>query len=284
VTVIARERVEKGILRLTLDRPDVHNAIDQRVIDELDAALAEAEKDSELRVLILRGRGRSFSAGHDLSLKPRDEGGLLRPPEAEARWRYEWSDFYGKTMRLKAFPKPTIAEVRGHCLAAGLSLALACDLLFADETAQFGDPVLRMGALGAEALLLPWSVGVRRAKQMVFTGRSIDATTAAAWGLVNDVVPAARLEERVLEVARDIASAPPFAVQLMKRSLDAVSDEMGMQRVLEHHFDLHVLAHVTRESMDIMNSPDRPKKASEFVKWRDAAHEQRGGTDSDERQ
>lgn len=275
--VVRSEHLDSGITRISLDRPAVHNAIDQSVIDELDAALTAAEADPELRVVILRGNGTSFSAGHDLALKPREEGGLSRPPEAEERWRYERASFFQKTMRLKTFPKPTIAEVRGHCLAAGLVYALACDLVFADPTARFGDPVLRMGALGAEVLLLPWAIGVRRSKQMLLTGRPIDAGTAAAWGLVNAVIPADELEGAVLQVARDIAAVPPFAAELMKRSLDAVSDEMGMQRALDHHFDLHVLAHATRASMEIMNSPDRPTQASDFVKRRDAGFEKRGG-------
>lgn len=280
--VVRSERLEGGITRITLDRPAVHNAIDQHVIDELDAALTVAEADAGLRVIVLRGNGPSFSAGHDLALKPRDEGGLLRPAEAEERWRYEHEEFFRKTMRLKEFAKPTIAEVRGHCLAAGLSLALACDLVFADPTARFGDPVLRMGALGSEILLLPWAVGVRRAKQMMLTGRSIDAETAAAWGLVNAVVPAERLEETVLSAARDIAALPPFAAELMKRSLDAVSEEMGMGRALDHHFDLHVLTHATRASMEIMNSGERPKKASDFVRRRDAGLDQGGGKKGDQ--
>ncbi len=278
--VVRSERLEGGITRIALDRPAVHNAIDQAVIDELDAALTAADADPDLRVVVLRGNGPSFSAGHDLKLRPREEGGLSRPPEAEERWRYEHEAFFRKTMRLKAFPKPTIAEVRGHCLAAGLAYALACDLVFADPTARFGDPVLRMGALGSEVLLLPWAVGVRRAKQMHFTGRPIDAETAAAWGLVNAVVPVEKLEETVLEAARDIAALPPFAAELMKRSLDAVSDEMGMGRALDHHFDLHVLTHATRASLEIMNGPERPTKASDFVKRRDAGFDIGGGKSS----
>lgn len=262
--------VDDGVCTVLLDRPRVHNAQNETMLVELDRALSFVEAASEVRVLILGGAGRSFSSGHDLAVATTEGTALSRPAEAEARWLYERERFFDQAMRIWDFPKPTIARVQGHCLAAGLVLASVCDLVVAADDARFGDPVLRMGAISAEVLVLPWIVGVHQAKRMLFTGEPVDARTAHAWGLVTDVVERGDLDVATTRIARQVASMPPFALRMLKRSLNRSVDARGLRVALESHFDVHVLGHMTTEAHRLLEPSDRGEiSVREFVRRRD---------------
>lgn len=262
--------LREDVCTIVLDRPRVHNAQNETMLVELDAALTIAEAAPEIRVVVLAGAGKSFSAGHDLSLAPSDREALSRPSAAEERWEYERKRFYDQALRLWDFPKPTVARVQGHCLAAGLVLASVCDVVVAAADAKFGDPVLRMGAISAEVLILPWIVGVHQAKRMLFTGEPVDARTAYAWGLVTDVVAAAELEAATTRIAKQIASMPPFAIRMLKRSINRTIEAQGLRVALDSHFDTHVLGHVTEEAHKFLEPGDRGKiSVREFVQRRD---------------
>lgn len=268
--------VEDGVCTVLLDRPRVHNAQNETMLLELDRALSFAEEASDVRVLIVGGAGKSFSSGHDLAIAPTDGTALSRPAEAEARWLYERERFFDQAIRIWDFPKPTVARVQGHCLAAGLVLASMCDLVVAADDAKFGDPVLRMGAISAEVLVLPWIVGIHQAKRMLFTGEPVDARTAHAWGLVTDVVERADLDAAAMRIARQIASMPPFALRMLKRSINRSVDARGLRVALESHFDVHVLGHMTTEAYRLLEPSDRGEiSVREFVRRRDRAS---GGT------
>lgn len=271
-----RCEVEAGVCTILLDRPGVHNAQNETMLVELDAALAFAASAPAVRVVVLGGTGRSFSSGHDLSLAPKDGAPLSRPAGAEDRWRYERERFYDQAVRLWELPKPTIARVQGHCLAAGLVLAGMCDLVIAAEDATFGDPVLRMGAISSEVLILPWIVGVHRAKRMLFTGEPIDARTALAWGLVTDVVPVADLDAATARVAKVVGGMPPFAIRMLKRSINRTVESQGLRAALEGHFDAHVLGHMTEEAHARLEPADRGDlSVRDFVRRRDEGFEDR---------
>jgi enoyl-CoA hydratase len=232
------------VRRITLNRAEMRNAQSQQMLDELDAAFEAARLDSATRVVVLAANGPHFSAGHDLKQAQAERAEFT----VEERWAYEEQRYFGYCMRIWDFPKPTIAQVQGGCIAAGLMLANMCDLIVAGEDAFFSDPVTHtMGAASLEVLIHPWVLGLRQAKEMLFTGERISAQQAREFGMVNRVVANDRLGDDTLALAQRIAKAPPFAVQLLKKSLNRSMDVQGMRQALSAHFDVHQLSHVTEE-------------------------------------
>ena len=232
------------VRRITLNRAEMRNAQSQQMLDELDAAFEAARLDSATRVVVLAANGPHFSAGHDLKQAQAERAEFT----VEERWAYEEQRYFGYCMRIWDFPKPTIAQVQGGCIAAGLMLANMCDLIVAGEDAFFSDPVTHtMGAASLEVLIHPWVLGLRQAKEMLFTGERISAQQAREFGMVNRVVANDRLGEDTLALAQRIAKAPPFAMQLLKKSLNRSMDVQGMRQALSAHFDVHQLSHVTEE-------------------------------------
>lgn len=232
------------VRRITLNRAEMRNAQSQQMLDELDAAFEAARLDSATRVVVLAANGPHFSAGHDLKQAQAERAEFT----VEERWAYEEQRYFGYCMRIWDFPKPTIAQVQGGCIAAGLMLANMCDLIVASEDAFFSDPVTHtMGAASLEVLIHPWVLGLRQAKEMLFTGERISARQAREFGMVNRVVANDRLGEDTLALAQRIAKAPPFAMQLLKKSLNRSMDVQGMRQALSAHFDVHQLSHVTEE-------------------------------------
>ncbi len=232
------------VRRITLNRAEMRNAQSQQMLDELDAAFEAARLDSATRVVVLAANGPHFSAGHDLKQAQAERAEFT----VEERWAYEEQRYFGYCMRIWDFPKPTIAQVQGGCIAAGLMLANMCDLIVASEDAFFSDPVTHtMGAASLEVLIHPWVLGLRQAKEMLFTGERISAQQAREFGMVNRVVANDRLGEDTMALAQRIAKAPPFAMQLLKKSLNRSMDVQGMRQALSAHFDVHQLSHVTEE-------------------------------------
>lgn len=270
-------QVDEGIGKVILNRPGQRNAQNEALILELDDALKRAEADEQVRVIVLSGVGASFSAGHDMRLYKREDGSLYRAPNVEGRWDYERKMFYDKCLAIWDLPKPTIAQVQGHCLSAGLMLAGMCDMVIAADDAQFGDPVVRMGAASVELLLHPWLFGVRRAKEMLFTGDPINAQDALALGAVNRVVPRERLEQETLALAQRVAKMPPFAMRMTKYSLNRTMDFMGFRNALNAHFDVHQVAHATSEIQGLLDRARQEKDFKQFLADRDAPFNKEAG-------
>lgn len=232
------------VRRIYLNRPQLRNAQSQQMLDELDQAFDSARTDTATRVVVLGAKGPHFSAGHDLKQAQAERAEFT----VEERWAYEEQRYFGYCMRIWDFPKPTIAQVQGACIAAGLMLANMCDLIVASEDAFFSDPVTHtMGAASLEVLIHPWVMGLRQAKELLFTGERITAAQAREFGMVNRVVATDRLEDEAMAMAQRIAKAPPFAMQILKKSLNRSMDVQGMRQALSAHFDLHQLSHVTEE-------------------------------------
>jgi enoyl-CoA hydratase len=252
------ETLDEGrIARITLDRPGSRNAQNRGLLVELDAAFERAESDDGVRVVILRGAGGSFSAGHDLgtaeSVAEREPGPDQHPTYqcngaahggAEGRTRQEWHYYYENTRRWRDLRKPTVAEVHGNVLSAGLMLAWCCDLIVAAEGTVFADVVgTRLGMCGVEYFAHPWEFGPRKAKELLLTGDSLSADDAYALGMVSKVFPAAELSDRTLDFARRIAKVPTMAALLIKESVNQAQDAMGFPAALNAGFTLHQLNH-----------------------------------------
>src|SRR5262249_40963738 len=181
----------------------------------------EADADDAVRVVILAGAGKHFSSGHDLKAlvgeAEVDEWRAMRETP-EGKFRHEQVMYFGRCQKIYEIRKPTIAAVQGSCVAAGLMLACMCDLIVAADDAVFSNPVLRMTGAGVELLVEPWELGIRKAKEFLWTGDKIDAQEAWRLGLVNRVVPRDELMTRTHELSQRVALVPSATAQEVKAS------------------------------------------------------------------
>jgi enoyl-CoA hydratase/carnithine racemase len=218
-----------NICWITLNRPDQLNAIDDTILAELDKAFAAAEPDLEIKVVVIKGSGEAFSVGQDLASEEIKEV-ILPPTGISVPYKSLLETARRQTRRLEYLfnlAKPTIAQVHGYCTGLGFYLALACDLTIASEDSLFGDPALRMGILPQMPLPL-WLVGIKRAKELFFSGRYITAQEAEEWGLINKVVPQARLAQEVTNLAEGISLLHSDALAITKDSLNAAMESRGL--------------------------------------------------------
>ncbi|OZI53260.1 enoyl-CoA hydratase [Bordetella genomosp. 4] len=205
-----RLAITEGVATLWLARPDSRNALNVAMCQELTAACEALEKDNEVRVVVIRGEGAAFCAGADLK-----ERQGMSPAEMVAR-RVSGFTAYAA---IEAVSKPVIAAVHGPAFGSGCEIAAACDFVLASPAAVFKYPEVGWGTVGATQRL-PRIVGRRMAKELLFTGRLVDASEAAQLGLVNHVFDAETFDMRVREMATQIAAANPLTVKLTKRSID----------------------------------------------------------------
>jgi 2-(1,2-epoxy-1,2-dihydrophenyl)acetyl-CoA isomerase len=252
------ESVEDGVAVLTLNRPDRLNAMSRPMLDALLAALPRLAADHEVGAVVLTGAGRAFCAGGDVKAmaEGRESEGTTLEERAQAlRGRMEVSRW------LHEMPKPTIAMVRGAAAGAGLSLALACDLRVAGDTARFAPAFARVGYSGdfGGSWFLTQLVGTAKARELYYTADIVDAQHALLLGLVNRVVPEARLEEETRALARRLAAGPRVALRYMKRNFNVA--ETG---ALKDSLDLEAWHH-TRCGM----TEDHREAAKAFVEKRE---------------
>jgi enoyl-CoA hydratase len=241
------------VARIVLNRPNSRNAQDTRLLYELNDAFDRAARDGEIKVIILAANGPHFSSGHDL----REEGASRNMSQyrtvgtwcgfecagAEAQMAREKEIYIGLSERWRNIPKPTIAQVQGKCIAGGLMLIWPCDLIVASEDASFSDNTVPMGVSGVEFFAHPWEVGVRKAKEMLFTAESLSAPDAHRLGMVNHVVPLADLAAFTLDLARRISQKPLFTLRLAKEAVNAAQDGQGRVSAMQTSFALHQLCH-----------------------------------------
>lgn len=247
------ERPAEGVARIVMNRPDARNAQNLDMTYELDAAFSRAVADDEVKVVILAGADPHFSAGHDLRDTTQKQLGKDFPvvstwggfaaPGAEGRYAREQEIYLQNTRRWRNLAKPTIAQVQGKCIAGGLMLAWACDLIVASDDAQFCDPVVTMGVCGVEWFVHPFELGPRKAKELLWTAESWSAEEARQFGMVNHVVARADLPRFTLALAEKIASKPTFAVKTVKEAVNRTLDIMGQNSAIEQAFGLHHLCH-----------------------------------------
>jgi enoyl-CoA hydratase len=251
--------VADQIATITLNRPEVANAQNPELLHELDAAWTRAGEDPDVRVIILRGNGKHFSAGHDLKA---GGGGPPRKYTVQDIYEIEAQQYLGYSLKWRNNPKPSIAAVQGVCIAGGLLLAWPCDLIIAAENAKFSDPVAAMGIGGVEYHGHTWELGPRLAKEILFTGRAINAEEARAVGMVNRVVPLDELESATRELALEIAKKHPWALRMAKRAVNQTLDVQGFTTAIQAVFDIHQLGHghaITESGYPILIGLDEMK-------------------------
>lgn len=239
-------RVERlgAIERISLARPEKRNAQNRAMLDALDAALARAEADDEARVVLVAADGPDFSAGHDHKELGDD---YLQRPTVE---RYQFEDRYYLqiAMRMRNLAKPVVVQAQGACIAGGFMIAAMADILVASEDAFFSDPTVLLGSAAVEVLFHPWALGDRLARDILFTGRKLTASEAHQRGFVNRLTSRDELESTAIGIAETVAKAPPFAMQMMKRSLNRNLDAQGFSLMVSAHFDTHQLVHTASRS------------------------------------
>jgi enoyl-CoA hydratase/carnithine racemase len=249
--------VDGAVATITLDRPEVANAQNTELIDELDAAFARADADDAVRVVILAANGRHWSAGHDLKAlvgdtEP-DEWRLMRETP-EGKWHHEKIMYFDRCLAIRDFRKPTIAAVQGKCIAAGVMLACMCDLIVASDDASFQNPVLRMTGAAVEILVEPWEMPARKAKEFLLAAETFSAAEAERLGMVNRVVPRDKLAGAARELADRIALVPPATAQVVKRSINKTLDLQGQRDAWDYHFQAHHWMHNTATALEALEA------------------------------
>jgi methylglutaconyl-CoA hydratase len=235
--------VDGAIAQLTLDRPEKRNALDDVTVAELKALLAMAEEDPAVRVVLLGANGPDFCAGADLAQLDRIAAGA-GPLENLAD-----ADALGDLLvRMRRHAKPIVAAVRGNAIAGGAGLATACDLIIAADDAVFGYPEVHLGFVPAMVMaLLRRAVGEKQAFELVALGNRFDAAQAHRLGLVNRLVPAERLDDDALALARDLAKRSASAVSLTKRLLYGM-DGLSFDAAVARGAEVNVLARLTEDT------------------------------------
>ncbi|MDF3932885.1 enoyl-CoA hydratase [Pseudomonas citronellolis] len=249
--------VQGPLALVTMNRPEYHNAQNSRMTYALDAAFRRACDDDAVKVIVLRGAGKHFSAGHDIGTPGRDvdqsfERASLwydhvNKPGGEFLYAREQEVYLGMCRRWREMPKPTVAMVQGACIAGGLMLAWVCDLIVASDDAYFRDPVVRMGIPGVEYFAHVHELSPRIAKEFLFLGERLPAERAWQLGMVNKVAPRDVLLDVTLDMARRIAEMPRLGLQLAKQAVNNAEDLMGKRATMDMVFGLHHFAHAHNE-------------------------------------
>jgi len=258
-------RVEASVAHLTLSRPSRANALNGRMLDEINAAMDRAEGDASTKVVIVSGAGAAFSSGFDLKEQ------MERRPTGFDQWKPILRKDFDTVMRFWHCPKPTIAAVRGPCLAGAFELSLACDLTIASDTAFFGEPELKFGA-GIVAMVLPWLVGPKVAKEIIYLGDDrVSARRAYELGIVNRIVADNALETEAALVAQHLSAVDPNLLKQTKRAINQTLERQGMLDALETALaiDLEIEGPGSPDKIAFMNIA-RTDGLKAALAWRDA--------------
>jgi enoyl-CoA hydratase len=253
------------VRRLTLNRPRALNALNHELVEGLSAAVRSAGSDPNVSVVILRGAGRAFCAGYDLN-----EDAIEGELNAET-WRASLSASVDRMLEIVDCPKPVIASVHSYCLAGGTDLMLACDLAVAADDAFFGYVDVRFGS-GVVSMFLPWVVGVRTAKELLFTGEDrVAADEALRLGLVNRVVARDQLDTATVALAEQIAKNEPYVIQQTKRAVNRAWDVAGLRRALADNVELDVeIETANLPARDEFRRITNEQGLKAAIAWRDA--------------
>lgn len=249
------------LARISLNRPDKLNAINRQMVTELNAALDRAESDEQVRVIMLNGKGKAFSAGFDL-----DPSSVESTPDED---REELTEAFNIIMRFWHSPKPTIAAVHTYCLGSAMEMAVACDVTIAANGCRFGAPEVRFGS-GIVTLILPWLCGPKKAKEWLLTGNDhVTPEEALACGLVNQVVPVDELASATESMAMQIAANDQLAVKMTKHAINRSLEISGMNRALDEALqtDIEVELTDTPESLEF-NRILKTRGTREAIAWR----------------
>ena len=246
---IRYEGTKNGVTRVVLARGEKRNAQSKALLYELNDAMDMACQDDDCKVIVLAAEGPDFSSGHDmkdrepLSGKPVGTWGGFGQPGIEGHWSFEEEAYLGFCWRWRNIPKPTMVEVQGRVIAGGLMLVWPWDIIISGEDARFSDPVVAFGVNGVEYFAHPWEVGVRKAKEMLYTGEAITAEEAKTLGMVNHVVPNEKLTSFTMKMAEHIAKQPMVGLKLAKQSVNQMQDAQGLWPALQAAMSLQHMGH-----------------------------------------
>jgi enoyl-CoA hydratase/carnithine racemase len=237
-TQLLLEKLDR-VGRITLNRPRSRNAQSTVLLKELDKAFAEAAADDDVKVIILAGAGDHFSAGHDLGSPDEraNPNSYFNTRGYKQRHMGSWELFLDNTLRWRDLPKPTIAQVQGYCIFGGYMFASAMDLIVAADNAMFLPSL-------TQYFSAPWDMSVRKAKEILFQSRFIDAQEALRIELVNLMVPRADLEKETLTLAGRIAESDTFTLRMLKFAINNAQDEMGFRTAVRNAHSHHYLTRV----------------------------------------
>ena len=223
--------VEDSVAILTINRPERKNALDGETLEMLNTAMDLAEEAPNIKAIIITGTGNTFSSGFDL----KDQ--LEKSPKGK-EWKNILDLDFKTIMRFWHSPKPTIAAVRGACLAGAFELALACDITIASKDAFFGEPELRFGA-GIVTMILPWVTGVKAAKEIILLGKdNIPAEEALRLGLVTRLTETSLLQKKAKEIALNLAEIDPNLIKDTKKAINQSYEVQGLLKSLQNSLDI----------------------------------------------
>jgi enoyl-CoA hydratase len=257
--VFITTRVEEGVAWVMLNRPQYGNAQNYRLLNQLDDAFRAAVEDDTVKVIVLGGEGKHFSAGHDIGTPDKDSDlprerkllwyDHLPRKGAERQYVLEQDAYLGFCRRWQEIPKPMVAMVQGGCIAGGLMLAWVCDLIIASDDAFFQDPVLRMGVPGVEYFAHAFELPPRVARELLLLGERMPAERAYTLGMVNRIFPRAELREGVARIAAELATRDRFGLALTRQAFNFVEDLRGKRQAMDGVFHMHHLAHAHNQLM-----------------------------------
>jgi enoyl-CoA hydratase/carnithine racemase len=266
VTDVVLYAREGPVAHITLNRPEALNALSHGVVDELARMLDEARRDDEVKLVLLEGAGGNFSAGYDMKEEAAEQ------IESHLDWHAVLGADVATTMKLWSLPKPTVAVVRGWCLAGGCELALACDMVIAAEDARFGEPEIRYGS-GPVTLIMPFVIGQKKTNELLFTGDVIDGREAERIGMVSRAVAPGDLQGAVDELVRKVVATPLAVLRLTKVALTRAYAAKGLMAAVESNLDLSAMLNAAdtpeQREFDAISSRDGLKAA---LAWRDSRY------------
>jgi enoyl-CoA hydratase len=243
-----------NIATITLNRPKVLNAMNKQLWVDMQAALDDAAKDTDIKAIIITGNGRAFSTGADLK-ESKDRG-----PED---YRDYLEELQVASRKIIGFEKPIIAAINGYALGSGYELALACDIRIAAEDAQIGSPEARVtsSVTGGAMRLIQDLIGPGKAREMLFTARNIDGREAERIGLVNRAVPPEDLIDTAREMAKEIAQNSLFSIKMIKKGLQ-MANEVSLEALMKYEVEACLACVFTKERQDALTRFSERKKNS----------------------
>jgi enoyl-CoA hydratase len=264
-------RVEDRLARITLNRPEKRNALNQTMRDEIVAALRAAERDDGVSIVLIDAAGPSFCSGYDIT--PNGSG---RPADyVSRRWFDSWTDQFTRScmrdwLTIWDLLKPVVAKVHGHCVAGGTELMSMCDIAFVAEDAVIGYPPMR-GMTTPDVPYFPWKLTMARAKYLQLTGNSISGAQAAEWGWVVKSFPAADLEAETLRELRALATVSPDLLAANKLSLNQTYEIMGFRAAISTAPQWHALSSQMRPGAGEFGRISQEQGLRAALDWRDKA-------------
>ena len=256
-----------AIAYLTLNRPDKLNALNSGLVSDLQEALDVVEADPDVRVAIITGAGRAFSAGFDINPDPGSPGPHNGTPEA---WRGHLQDLIDTFMKVWNLPKPVIAAVNGYALGGACELVQVCDVKIASERAVMGEPEIRVG-FGPPLLITPYSVNLANAKELLLTGDTVDAHEAARLGLVSRVVPHDELMAECERVARKMCLISQLGIKMTKVAVNRALENMGFLNAVSQNLELMTIFDTsTSPEQEEFNAVADENGLRAALNWRDA--------------